>query len=94
MKIIAIHGGGDWNDASAEYVVLPDGMNISEERKKYEEWYKTYSDAYRDHFQKIRDGLISSDAPAPQYESFHSWLLKIPGIKGPGPDELEVFYDG
>jgi hypothetical protein len=31
-KIIAIHSGGDWYDASADYLVLPEGVNLDEER--------------------------------------------------------------
>ena len=38
-KITAIHSGGDWNDASAEYLILPPGMKIDDEKKAWQEWY-------------------------------------------------------
>ena len=41
-KLIAIHGGGDWADASAEYLIVPKTLNISEEMERYNNWYRTY----------------------------------------------------
>lgn len=42
MKIWAICGGGDWNDASVEHLILPDGMNIEEERKNHRQAMREY----------------------------------------------------
>jgi len=36
-KLIAIHGGGDWADASAEYLMLPEGMDANQEHWKYKQ---------------------------------------------------------
>lgn len=41
-KITAIHSGGDWSDAQADYLILADGMDISEQKKKWHEWYKKF----------------------------------------------------
>ena len=41
-KIWAICGGGDWNDASVEHVILPDGMDIAEERKNHKQALSRY----------------------------------------------------
>lgn len=40
MKISAIHQGGDWFDASAQYLVIPDGVDVLEEKKKHHDWCK------------------------------------------------------
>ena len=39
-KITAIHSGGDWADASAEYFVLPEGMDIEKEQQAWHDWYR------------------------------------------------------
>lgn len=39
-KITAIHGGGDWHDARAEYLILPDGMDIKAEHNEWRRWYE------------------------------------------------------
>ena len=36
QKITAIHGGGDWCDASAEYLILPPGMDIEKEALEFQ----------------------------------------------------------
>ena len=47
-KITAIHGGGDWNDASAEYIILPPGMDIEKEKAARRVWYNTLYITKRD----------------------------------------------
>lgn len=80
MKITAIHGGSDWADASAEYIVLLEGMNIEEEKKAYRTWYeKEYVPALR------ADGK-------PQYITFVDWLISK-GARKPSDDELEIVED-
>ena len=50
-------GGGD---ASVEYLVLPDGMDIEKEHAAYREWYRTYV----------------AGQPHHQYKSLIQWLLE------------------
>jgi hypothetical protein len=38
MKITAIMGGGDWNDAGVDFVIIPPGPSIEELHTKYKEW--------------------------------------------------------
>ena len=59
-KIIAIHGGDDWFDASANYVILPEGMDIQHEYEKYQDWYKNEYSLSR----KLK------------YMTFTEWLIK------------------
>ena len=40
VKITAIHGGGDWHDASAEYLILPEGMDYDAEAEAWRKWYR------------------------------------------------------
>jgi len=38
-KVIAVHGGGDWADASAEYVIPPENMDVEKEYAEFlEQW--------------------------------------------------------
>ncbi len=79
-KVIAIHGG-DWYDASADYVVLPDGVDINAEHKEYRKWY---DDEY---IPALRAGK------KPEYKTFVLWLISR-GATKPADDILEVFVEG
>lgn len=79
-KIWAIHSGGDWHDASAEYLVLPDGMNLEEEKKLWNEWYR------REYCPALHDGK------RPQFKTF-TGQLREKGATDPSGDQLEVFQD-
>ena len=56
MKITAIMGGGDWNDAGVDFVVLPPGPGIEELHVKYRDWYKGYQ-AGRDKYWSFPEWL-------------------------------------
>ena len=49
-RLVAIHGGGDWYDASADYVVLLVEADTDELWKEYRQWYwnrgKTHQEKY------------------------------------------------
>ena len=76
-KIIAVHSGCDWYDASADYVTIPDGMNIDDEKKKYDSWYrnKYCKDSWRKR----------------EYYTFTEWLIKNSEAREPSSEELEIF---
>lgn len=73
MKISAIHQGCDWNDATADYLIIPEGINVREEERKRSEWWKS----------------VWGDKTT-QYLNLKEWLLKIPGVREPTKDELEI----
>jgi len=76
-KIIAIHGGGDWYDASADYVVLKGGMQIPHEKKLYDEWYnEEYCPAFR----------LGEN---PTFYTFPEWLIER-GARRTTNKELEI----
>ncbi len=77
-KITAIHSGGDWADASAEYLILPDGADIETLYANYHKWYKT---VYRP---------ARKRGEQPSYFSFTEWALDH-GAREATEDELEVF---
>ena len=79
-KITAIHGGGDWADASAEYLVLPDGMDIETEHAAYRVWYRT------EYFPAVDAGKN------PKFVTLYEWL-KQKGARDPDDDEFQVFFD-
>ena len=56
MKITAIKGGTDWNDAGVNFVVLPPGPGIEELHVKYRDWYKGYEPG-RDKFYTFPEWL-------------------------------------
>lgn len=80
-KVWALHGGGDWADASAEYLILPEGLDIEAEAKAREKWY------LEEYYPKVRT------PERLKYLSLFDWLLKK-GAREPTPDELEIFNDG
>lgn len=79
-KILALHSGGDWADASAEYLVLPDGLSIEAEAKAYQRWYRD------EYCVQLRAG------DRPKYRSLFVWLLEK-GAREPRDDELEIYDD-
>ncbi len=78
-KIIAIHSGGDWYDASADYIVLPDGITSQEIIKQYGEWYRLFV-AKRERREQIN------------YISLAEFFLQNGGRR-PEDSELEVVED-
>ncbi len=44
MRLIALHGGGDWYDASCNYLKIPEGLTREQAQKEYKEFCaRTYS---------------------------------------------------
>lgn len=75
MKIWAICGGGDWNDASVEHLVLPDGMDITEERKNHRQAMREYhskktAESWPGHFVEY---LVSKGAVVPLEEQLEEY---------------------
>jgi len=80
MKITAIHGGGDWNDASAEYLVVPEGIDVEDENRKRAKWYRN------EYLLSLRNG------EKPQFIDLVAWLEKL-GAREPTGNELEIVDD-
>ena len=95
MRLVAIHGGGDWADASAEYLIVPPGVNLEAEYEARKVWYRdTYCPAYR--AWQDGEGRKHWDDPtrerSPEYLSFFQWLIRHCGARE-ATDEIEVFED-
>lgn len=80
MKITAIHGGGDWYDASAEYLILPEGMDFAQEKAAREKWYR------EEYCPALRRG------EKPEYVSMCDWLRKRGAVE-PTEAQLTVVWD-
>lgn len=80
LKITAIHSGGDWADACANYVILPDGTTIENESIAWRHWYNT----------TYVKGLTYG--PSIKYKTLVDFILERGG-RIPRDDELEVFTD-
>ena len=80
LKITAIHSGGDWCDAGADYLILPDGMRFEEEHAEREKWYAA------EYYTALKRG------EKPQYISMVEWL-KQRGAVEPTDDQLTVVWN-
>jgi len=76
MKITAIHGGGDWYDASVDYLVLPEGLDIQAEHLKWRNWIATE---------------YYLNQPSLKYKSFPDWLIEQ-GARHTTQEELVIFW--
>lgn len=79
-KITALHGGGDWADASAQYLVLPDGLDIEAEAAKRNTWYRN------EYCPALRSGKSI------EYLSLYDWLKRA-GARDPLPEELTIYEE-
>ena len=76
-KMLAVISGGDWADASCDHLVVPNCYSVSEEKKKYDAWYKTYTPKN------------SANNP---FVTFSEWMLAH-GARYPTEEELEEVID-
>lgn len=79
-KIWAIHSGGDWADAGADYLILPEGMDIATEKLAWTKWYRSVYCSKLNTSNKV------------EYQTFGGWLVAR-GAKEPTADQLEIFED-
>lgn len=77
MKITAIFGGGDWNDASVEHLILPEGMVVAEQYALYNEWVKT---------------LPPWPGRYNLYKTFPEWLISKGAMQAP-EEYIEEFWE-
>ena len=75
MKIWAICGGGDWNDAGVEHLILPDGMDIQEEQKNHRQAIRKYhelktQESWPGHFVEYLVGKGATVPPEEQLEEY------------------------
>ncbi len=68
MRITAIHGGGDWADASADYLVLPEWLDVDVEHDKYREWFRAVYNHPEVKYQSFTDWLRRAGAREPLEE--------------------------
>ena len=88
--ITAIHGGGDWADASANYLILPEGMDIEVESEAWRKWYdEEYCPALRA-ANVARD--LGSDVVYPEFAGLFDWCIAR-GARTPTDDELHIFEE-
>jgi len=76
-QITAIHDGGDWYDASADYLILPAGIDFATEKQKWQKWYKTeFCPAWQ-------------RGEGPVYLNIVDWLKAL-GAREPTDEELTI----
>jgi len=80
-KIVAIMDGGDWYDASVEHLIVPDGVNLGAEARKWRRWYR---DIYCPH---LRQGGSTSE-----FMSFSGWLTSKCGARETEGEEVIEFW--
>jgi hypothetical protein len=77
MKITAIVSGTCY-DCSCDHLVLPEGMNIEEQKRLWRNWYNEYycpqlSAGQRPKFTSFVDFLIENGAKRPTDEQLTVW---------------------
>lgn len=83
MKILAVHGGGDWADASAEYLVIPQGRDLAQDQQSYRRWYE-------DVFLGKTSRKITLEKPA--FKSLVEYLKEL-GYREPTEKQLQIIAD-
>lgn len=79
--LTAIESGGDWADASVDYAVVPDGMDLDKEHRAWNAWYHS-------------EYVPSMEAGRPiKYVDFIQWLCDR-GARMATEDELVVHVIG
>lgn len=79
MKITAIHDGGDCADTSADYLILPQGMDFETEKAARNKWYQDeYLPAYH-------------RGEKPEYMDMMDWLRKRGAVE-PTSEQLQVVW--
>jgi hypothetical protein len=82
-KLVAVHSGGDWYDASADYVVVPVDLDVQKQYEAYRDWYQNV----------YRKSLVSREPDGPRtnvkYQSFDEWLAKAGRVAE--DEDIEVF---
>ena len=78
-KIYAICSGGDWADASVDHVILPKGVDVEEEAKKCNQYY--------------REVYCKAEVGNRKYYCLTSWLIEKCGGRAPTINELDVVWE-
>ena len=76
-ELVAILDGGDWADASVNFVKVPLTVDIEKERLNYDKWYREV------YLPQFRHKLTT-------YLTFSDWLRKHCGASEPLPTDIEV----
>lgn len=79
QKMIAIKGGGEWNDASVDHIVGPLDLNLENANKEYRKWYEEI--------------YLPTRTAKTQYLDFASWLIKNKKCRYVTENELEIFWE-
>jgi len=65
-KIWAICSGSDWADACVQHLILPDGMNIAQERQDHKKWLREEYQKTDFEYKSFVDFLILRGATVPK----------------------------
>ena len=85
-KLVAIKGGGDWGDASVDFLAVPKGVDLDAAKAAYNVWYR---DEYA---LALRNRALSGALPYPVYLSFPAFLVARYGATENPPD-ITIFED-
>jgi hypothetical protein len=84
VKIIELVDN-DYYSSSNDHVVIPDGMDINDELKAYQDWYKNVYCAQPNAFNHCEPAGI-------RYMKFFDWLLSK-GARKPTDEEFGTFQE-
>ena len=81
-KLVGVLGGGDWTDASVTHLVIPDDMDLSQQKINYNRWYKNvYVPSLREPSKRCEN-----------FYSFTQWLIKN-GARDATEDDILIYFD-
>ena len=87
-QVAAIKGGGDWYDASVDFIIIPRGFNFEEARSRYENWYRN---VYLKQPRGPRGEWLKDRI---KYMGFAEWLVKHEGAHVATDDDVIQVWDG
>lgn len=83
-RIVALMSGGDWCDASVEHLIIPEDIDLEEEQKLYNTWYK----------EEYCPGLSIQNLTKKRinFMLFSQWLMKK-GARETTDDEVLEYWE-
>lgn len=78
MTLVAVHGGGGWYDASADYIVVDKPRDLDELRKVWRAWY------HKIYLAELHAG------EHPIYLDFSAWMIDRGYARRATSDDITV----
>ena len=85
-KLVAIMDGGDWMDASVDHLVIPENMDLEEEKAERDKWYQEV------YCPSLQSAEIGKKETIEKYIDFPEWLI-MRGARKANEKDITIFWD-